>query len=473
MGSSSSSQEGAMGVSRSIRVAILCTDFVVLVVATGVAFITRFNAGEVSTFFTGPIQVGASIAPFVWLIVLVLIGSYEASLIGLGLAEYGRVLASTVWMVGLVAAVSLFAKLDTSRAYVLLTITLGLLFLLLNRWVWRRWIFRRRSQGDFLQNSLVIGDEKDCRQISASFDQRPWAGYVMTSSYPGHHSANSETTEKWFDGLLREVTASNVGCIVLSPSCGMSGANIRELSWRIEGSSIDLLISSTLGPVTGPRISLRVATGLPYLHLDEVGLSLTQRVIKRIGDLFGASALLILTSPFALLISLAILFSSGRPIFFRQRRIGLSGREFAMWKFRTMVPEADRERDDLRSHTPSDGPIMKIVDDPRITPVGKFLRRWSLDELPQLVNVLSGSMSLVGPRPHPVDDVERYSGHDTRRLLAKPGLTGLWQVAGRSDLSWSDSIELDLLYIENWSPLQDATILLRTLQAVLSRSGAY
>jgi len=144
-----------------------------------------------------------------------------------------------------------------------------------------------------------------------------------------------------------------------------------------------------------------------------------------------------------------------------------------MWKFRTMVRDADQQREALRESSGDDGPIVKFVDDPRVTPVGRFLRRWSLDELPQLFNVLRGDMSLVGPRPHPFDDVERYRSSDVRRLLAKPGMTGLWQVAGRSDLSWEDSVELDLLYIENWSVLADVAILLRTIQAVLTRSGAY
>ena len=138
-----------------------------------------------------------------------------------------------------------------------------------------------------------------------------------------------------------------------------------------------------------------------------------------------------------------------------------------------MVRDADQQREALRQLTGSDEPIAKFADDPRITPVGRILRRWSLDELPQLFNVLSGDMSLVGPRPHPIDDVERYRAADVRRLLAKPGMTGLWQVAGRSDLSWEDAVELDLLYIENWSVLADVAILLRTIQAVLTRSGAY
>jgi len=187
----------------------------------------------------------------------------------------------------------------------------------------------------------------------------------------------------------------------------------------------------------------------------------------------GSAIGLIVLSPILLIISMIIAVSSGPPVFYRQRRAGLDGRPFEIWKFRTMRRDADGLRDQLREESQADGPILKIVNDPRVTPFGRFLRRWSLDELPQLLNVLGGSMSLVGPRPHPFDDVEEYDSRDYRRLIAKPGMTGLWQVAGRSDLSWDDAIELDLLYIENWSFIGDIAILARTVQAVVSRSGAY
>jgi exopolysaccharide biosynthesis polyprenyl glycosylphosphotransferase len=291
---------------------------------------------------------------------------------------------------------------------------------------------------------------------------------------PNEPSAGaSNASLRWMDELMHRVNTDHIMCIALAPSCGLSGADIRELSWRIEGRGIDLLISSALGAVTGPRLSLRVATGLPFMHLDEVGLGITKRAVKRTMDITVSALALVLLSPVLLVISLLVLFTSGSPVLFSQDRAGQRGELFRMWKFRTMVRDADDQRAVLREISGSDEPIAKFVDDPRVTPIGRFLRRWSLDELPQLFNVLRGDMSLVGPRPHPVDDVERYRSSDVRRLLAKPGMTGLWQVAGRSDLSWEDAVELDLLYIENWSVLADVAILLRTVQAVLTRSGAY
>lgn len=461
-----------MGVSRSLRIAILVTDGLVLVLATLVGFVTRFSAADLNVSLMGPIQVVGTVMPVLWLTVLVLVGSYEQRMVGLGLSEYGRVVKSALWMVGVVSVVSFLGKFDTSRAYVLLIIPLGLAGLLANRWLWRRWILSRRRRGERLQATIVVGDSQDQTHISESFADRPWAGYsVVATIEPIPDGVNS--TDQWFDDIMETVETTNATCIALTPSCGMEGSDIRELSWRIEGRGIDLLISSALGAVTGPRLTLRVATGLPFMHLDEVGLGLSQRWLKRLMDLSISAIALLLLSPVLLAIALLVLVTSGTPVLFRQPRAGIKGQVFRMWKFRTMVRGADALRDQLRLEQEIDGPVAKFIDDPRITPLGRFLRRWSLDELPQLVNVFVGDMSLVGPRPHPIDDVQRYRREDNRRLLAKPGMTGLWQVAGRSDLSWDDAVELDLVYIENWSLLGDAAILARTVQAVISRSGAY
>ena len=471
-GPKTSDSGGSVGVSRSLRIAILITDGLILVLATLAGFIARFSAADLNVSLMGPIQVVGTVMPALWLVVLVLVGSYEQRVVGLGLSEYGRVVKSVLWMVGVVSVVSFLGKFDTSRAYVFLIIPLGLLGLLANRWLWRRWILSRRRKGERLQATIVVGDIDDQVHVSEALADRPWAGYnVVAIIDPIPDTATN--TDTWFDEVLATIDRTNATCIALTPSCGMEGSDVRELSWRIEGRGIDLLISSALGAVTGPRLTLRVATGLPFMHLDEVGLGLSARWIKRLVDLSLSAVALVLLSPILLVIALLVLITSGTPVRFRQPRAGMRGEIFRMWKFRTMVRGADAQREQMRMEQEVDGPIAKFVDDPRITPLGKFLRRWSLDELPQLVNVFLGDMSLVGPRPHPIDDVQRYRREDNRRLLAKPGMTGLWQVAGRSDLSWEDAVELDLVYIENWSLLGDAAILARTVQAVISRSGAY
>ena len=457
-----------------MRIGILITDAIVLVAATLLGFITRFSVADLDVALIGPIQVVGTVAPLLWIVVLILVGSYEQRVVGLGLTEYGRVAQSALWMVAVVSIVSFLGKFDTSRAYVLLIIPIGLAGLLADRWLWRRWILARRKRGQELQTTIVIGDPEDQRHVSEALTDRPWAGYEVVATMEGLHGGEpAEHRTAWTDRLMETVHRENISCIALTGSCGLNGSDIREISWRIEGQGIDLLLSSALGAVTGPRLSLRVATGLPFVHLDEVGLGLSQRTLKRLLDITGSAIALVLLSPVLLIIALAILLTSGRPVLFSQPRAGARGNLFSMLKFRTMTPDADARKEELRQASSLDAPMVKIPDDPRITPIGRFLRRWSLDELPQLLNVLRGEMSLVGPRPHPIDDVQRYRAIDNRRLLAKPGMTGLWQVAGRSDLSWEDAVELDLLYIENWSLLGDLAILARTVQAVFTRSGAY
>lgn len=464
----------AVGISRTIRFGILLTDACVLVAATFFGFLTRFSLSELQSSLLGPIQIVGTITPILWLAVLVIIGSYEQRVVGLGLSEYGKVFQSALWMLAIVSIVSFLGKFDTSRAYVLIAIPLGLIGLLVDRWLWRRWIVHMRKRGNELQSTLVIGTLSDQERIRAAFEERSWAGYAIVAGCdPPETALDQVGKDAWLASLIQRIESERIMCVALSPSCALTSVDIRELSWRIEGRGIDLLISSSLGAVTGPRISLRVATGLPFMHLDEVGIGLTNRAIKRFIDVVVSAIALIILGPLLLIIAATILITSGRPIVFSQERAGARGNLFTVRKFRTMVHGADSQREILRDQFEQIQPTAKFVDDPRVTPVGHFLRRWSLDELPQLVNVFQGSMSLVGPRPHPLDDVRRYSEADERRLLAKPGMTGLWQVAGRSDLSWDDAVELDLLYIENWSVLSDLTILLRTIQAVFTRRGAY
>lgn len=467
------SEVSTLEVNRGLRYLILVTDLIILIAATFIGFVTRFSVAELNTSLTGEIQLVGTLIPPLWIVMLVLVGAYDTRVLGLGLSEYGRLIKSALWMVAIVSLVSFLGKFDTSRAYVLIAIPLGLLGLLIERWLWRRWILHQRNRGKELQPTIVVGDPDERGRIADALDDRPWAGYRVVGTMRGPVTDQPTDVDLWIDELLRVVDEKRASCIALTSSTNIGSADVRELSWRIEGRGIDLLISSSYGAITGPRLSLRVATGLPFMHLDEVGLSATERGLKRLLDVVGAGVLVVVLSPVLLLIALLILITSGRPVLFIQQRAGFQGEFFNVLKFRTMVPDADDRRDELRSVQVDQAPTLKLKADPRVTPLGRFLRRWSLDELPQLFNVLGGSMSLVGPRPHPIDDVERYREGDTRRLLAKPGMTGMWQVAGRSDLSWKDAVELDLIYIENWSLLGDLTILARTLQAVVSRRGAY
>lgn len=454
----------------TLKYRILATDALIIVLATILALFIRFGDAVAPQTAFGPIQIVGTLLPVFWLVVLIFMGAYDRRNLFVGLAEYSRVVLSAVIVLAVVATVSFLFKLDTSRAYVLVTIPVGMVGLLIERWLWRRRLLNRRRQGLGLARTLVVGGDDERASLVMEMTTRPWAGYRVVGELdrPTMHDGWSA----WFETLRSQLDSTSATALALAGSSASDAAFVRELSWHIEGEGVDLLVGAGVGTTTGPRVTLRVASGLPLLHLDEVALRNTQRIAKRTLDVSGAVAGLILLSPVFLAIALAIAITSGRPVFFRQPRAGRDQHVFRMWKFRTMVNGADAQRQQLRQQEPQGGPTFKADKDPRITPVGRFLRRWSLDELPQLINVLKGSMSLVGPRPHPLDDVERYADRDLRRLIAKPGMTGLWQVAGRSDLTWDASIELDLLYIENWTFLGDLAILARTIQAVLAGSGA-
>jgi exopolysaccharide biosynthesis polyprenyl glycosylphosphotransferase len=216
--------------------------------------------------------------------------------------------------------------------------------------------------------------------------------------------------------------------------------------------------------------------GLPLIHVERPTYSGPTRVVKSAFDMVGAVLLLILFSPFMLAIAAVVKLDSPGPVFFRQERVGVDGTRFRMAKFRTMRVDAEAMLDELRRAQETDAGnevLFKIKNDPRITRVGRFLRRYSLDEIPQLFNVVSGEMSLVGPRPPLAAEVAQYQNEVHRRLLVRPGMTGLWQVSGRSDLSWEETVRLDLSYVENWSITGDLMILFKTAKAVLSSSGAY
>jgi exopolysaccharide biosynthesis polyprenyl glycosylphosphotransferase len=248
---------------------------------------------------------------------------------------------------------------------------------------------------------------------------------------------------------------------------------IQDLGWRLENSKTELILTSRLTDVAGPRIHMRPVDGLPMLHVDLPQYAGLNHTIKRGIDLALAGFAVLLLSPVLAAVALAVRLDSPGPVLFRQERIGVAGRSFTMFKFRSMVIDAEARLAALAAQNEGSGLLFKMRDDPRITKVGAFIRRYSLDELPQLFNVLNGSMSLIGPRPPLPREVVAYEGRVNRRLLIKPGITGLWQVSGRSNLSWEESVKLDLYYVENWSITTDFMILLKTVRAVLHSDGAY
>jgi exopolysaccharide biosynthesis polyprenyl glycosylphosphotransferase len=253
----------------------------------------------------------------------------------------------------------------------------------------------------------------------------------------------------------------------------MAGHRLRQLAWELEKTGTDLCVAPALLDVAGPRTTIRPVAGLPLLHMDHPEFTGARRVIKTAFDKALALAALVLGAPLLAAIAMIIRLDDGGPALFRQTRVGKDGRSFTVYKFRTMVLDAEQRKAELAEFNEQHGLLFKIRKDPRVTRAGSWLRRWSLDELPQLANVLAGDMSLVGPRPALPEEAAMYGDHVRRRLAVKPGLTGLWQVNGRSDLSWDESVRLDLRYVENWSFVLDLQILWKTCAAVVRGSGAY
>jgi exopolysaccharide biosynthesis polyprenyl glycosylphosphotransferase len=439
---------------------------IMAIMVTGLFISSRQSAWAISpvvAVYGMPFIIG-----LVWWGLLAVRGSYDQRVIGLGTEEIRRIVSATLLLFAVVAGVSYLIRADISRAYAFVSLPVGLVLLVAGRFAWRGWLYRQRGRGLFLQRTVVVGSDPSAVDLIARLERDAYAGYSVV----GRYGPPSTGVQEWLSGLDIVLETTDATAIALVPSEALTSDAIHELAWRLEGRDLDLLIAPAIVDITGPRLTVRPAAGLPLLHMDEAVLSRPQAFSKRALDLVGSVTLAILLLPVLLAVAVAVRVSSKGPIIFRQTRIGAGGRPFTMLKFRTMVDGADDMREELRAASGNQGAIFKMADDPRITGVGRFLRRWSLDELPQLWNVIGGSMSLVGPRPHPMDDVDRYELDAYRRLALKPGLTGLWQVEGRSDLSWQEALQFDLYYVETWTLSGDLVLLARTVRAVLQGRGA-
>lgn len=325
--------------------------------------------------------------------------------------------------------------------------------------------------------TLIVGErsksEHVARQIMSSHKNGLWiVGAVTEHGTPLALVRNIEVVAN-YDGIIDAVDALEVHTLILTSSDLLSPERIRELGWQLEERDVSLVVAASLTDIAGPRVHMRPVTGLPLMSIDYPKFEGSRRFTKRTFDLVLSSIALVALSPVFLTVALLVRFSSKGPVFFRQERVGLNGKPFKMIKFRSMVVDAEDQLAQLQEESEGAGLLFKMKNDPRVTKVGALLRKHSLDELPQFANVWLGEMSLVGPRPPLPSEVEQYEEWTHRRLLAPPGITGLWQVSGRSNLSWEDSVRLDLYYVENWSLTSDILILLRTIKTVLKPEGAY
>jgi len=470
---------------------LVVTDLVAVFVAVGVAQWARFgsSAADASlasltllravTYF----QVSIAIA-VLWLVGLSINNSRSQRVIGSGVEEYRRVFWATLTVFGTVAIISMLFKLQIARGYLMIALPTGLFLLFLFRWLARQSVMRaRRDFGKCVTRMLVVGNPSAVRDLTAALAREPWSGYdVVGACVPGKRLGSPIAVPGFGSipvlgdetSVAHAVSVTRSQAVAVAASEQFYGKGIRNLSWQLERQEIDLLVAPGVVDVAGPRLHMRPVAGLPLIHVEKPQYHGAKRFQKRAFDICFSGLALLCALPVLTLVTLAIKLSSQGPVFYRQQRIGLDGEPFEMIKFRTMVPGADKMVEQLAGLNEADsGVLFKIRRDPRVTPVGRFLRKYSIDEIPQFVNVLTGQMSVVGPRPPLASEVECYDDDAKRRLLVRPGITGLWQVSGRSDLSWEDSVRLDLFYVENWSMIGDLIIALKTMRVVLKHSGAY
>ncbi len=334
-----------------------------------------------------------------------------------------------------------------------------------------------RRRGHFRHRVLAIGLERSVAELVRATHRDTSAGVEIVAACVSRSASATIEGVPVHAGpaeALRVLALSGADTVILTAWSDVGSEQLRRLSWDLEGSGIQLLVAPRLAEVAVPRLHIRTVGGLPLLDVDEPEFTGMRRVVKTGLDYTLAVVGLLLLAPVMLAVAVAVRLGSRGPVLFRQERIGQHGKPFVMHKFRSMYVDAEQRRAELEHlNEHAGGPLFKIRDDPRVTPVGAVIRRYSLDELPQLFDVLLGRMSLVGPRPPLRQEVAGYDSDARRRLLVKPGITGLWQVSGRSDLSWEESVRLDLHYVENWFLGLDLSIIGRTLAAVLARSGAY
>ena len=415
--------------------------------------------------------------PLIWMFAIGLAGGYDDRIIGAGSDEFRKILNAAV---GLTAAIAIFSyaiNVELSRVYLVMVLSSVTLFDLVARYAMRKRLYRLRAAGRYMLNVVVVGHESAVVNLITELRRDRYHGFSVVAACVAHPSGRREIAGVPVHGGLDDVTAAvrafaaDTVAVLACPE--MNGVKLRELAWELEKTGTDLCVSPALLDVAGPQATVRPTVGMTLLHVDHPQLDGVRLVIKDLFDRCVAGTALVILSPLFAALAAAIWLSDRGPVFFTHVRVGKDGRAFKIYKFRTLIFNAEHHKAQLLEENDLDGVPFKLRDDPRVTKVGAHLRRWSIDDLPQLFNVFLGDMSLVGPRPALPDEAAKYADYVRRRLVVKPGLTGLWQVIGRSDLSWDESVRLDLRYVENWSFALDLQILWRTGVAWFNGSGAY
>ncbi|MCU1420051.1 sugar transferase [Mycetocola sp.] len=468
---------------RRYRGKLLLTDCAVIAVAVGASAVLRFGT---ESLFSGVAGIAvnewiiALLTALCWVGALGLCRTRESRELGVGAAEYKRVVRASAVAFGLLALALLLLDVDIPRGFFLIALPLGTAALVFGRWSWRRWLTNQRRFGNYLSRALVVGDRADVGYVIRRIHRNSGAAYAIVGAalcgndtapiVEGKSIVPVVTTPDNVALVAKDIGADTV---IVAGGYASESTYIRDLGWELESTGAELVVASKLTNVAGPRIHFRPVEGLPLMHVELPSYDGPKHTLKRVLDVIISGIALIALLPVMAVIALAIKSESPGPVLFSQERVGRGGDSFRMLKFRSMVQTAEDDLAALLEKNEGSGVLFKMKQDPRVTRVGKFLRTYSLDELPQLLNIFLGDMSVVGPRPPLPREVADYEGHVRRRLYIKPGLTGMWQVNGRSDLDWEESVRLDLYYVENWSFTGDLMIIWRTFRVLIHPVGAY
>jgi exopolysaccharide biosynthesis polyprenyl glycosylphosphotransferase len=452
-------------------------DAVVAAVASLIGLVLRFAEEDrwPTLFGSQPVLPVAACMPVLWLLAMFGARAYEPRFLWIGPEEFRRVLTASIWVLAMVGTGSWAFKWSLARGFVCIALPVAAVLTIVHRYVRRQALHRQRRAGQHQQATLLVGHAGAVADLRARLAANPDHGLQVVGCCLPAGSARDGV----FDGLPVLGALDQVGEVVrvhgiesvaVLPCPELDGSTLRRLGWELEGTPAELLLAPAVTEFAGPRVAIRPVAGLPLMHVERPELTGARRVAKTVVDVVMAALGIVLASPLLIVVALAVKFSSPGPVLFAQNRVGRDGGVYRIYKFRTMV--ADAQAQEARLFADAEGRY-KLKVDPRVTPVGRTLRKYSLDELPQLFNVVLGTMSLVGPRPPQPHEASNYSDEVNRRFKVKPGMTGLWQVNGRSDLSWDDSVRMDMRYIENWSFGMDLYILWKTFGAVRRGSGAY
>lgn len=468
-----------------VRIALIGSDLVAVLGATLLDTYLLVGASPGSVNFPN-VDVDVSywqvsiVVSALWMLTMWNERLYDLERLTWGAGEFARVMRALA--LGVVVFILGTFALKTpgfSRAWTLLAFAFAVIFVSGGRLLLRAWLVHERSQGRMHRRTLIIGDNEEAERILLRLLNSPEEGLTPVGCLASARS--DELPLDYCSGLVpalgvardvaRIVDQHEIDTVIIAGSA-FDHEVVSRIINELRGVDVSIHVSSGLYEVLTSRVLMRDVAGLPLMTVRRVSLSPANLRTKRAFDVVVAGAMMVLGAPLWMLVTCAVKLDSPGPVYYRQRRVGQHGQEFNMLKFRSMIADADAHLGELEKANEATGPLFKMKDDPRITRIGRWMRKFSIDELPQLLNVLRGEMSLVGPRPPLPREVVRYTEHDWRRMEVPPGLTGLWQVSGRSSLTFEEMVRLDLYYIENWSVVFDVSLMLRTVPAVLFARGA-